>query len=391
MKYLVLILLLFSYNCQADYWTRKADFPNGWRMDAYGFTIGGKAYVGGGYNSNSSDLWEYDPIADNWARKADLPTGFKRLTSSFSIGNYGYVCCGTDTGGNFSNLLFEYNSLNDSWTQKANLPGLPRSGAAAFVVGNIAYVGIGANYTNCFNDFYAYNQITNTWAAIPSVPVLGYGEGFAFSINNSGYILGLGNCSGLISDTIWSFNTISNMWITKAPFPDTPRSDAAALSINGYGYFGTGDCAGCRASLFNDWWLYNPYLNSWTQKSRMPTTERDETTSFTINNKGYVCFGGESHDPQLWEYTPDSLLGTNYIASNNQLMVYPNPFTSQLIIQSSTPNTSFKITDINGKLICYGTTVGNNERINTTTWPQGNYFIELLYWDGSRELRKVVK
>ena len=70
---------------------------------------------------------------------------------------------------------------------------------------------------------------------------------------------------------------------------------------------------------------------------------------------------------------------------------YPTPFTTQLTIQTSALHTRFNIRDISGKLICYGTTVGKQEVINTTTWKDGTYIVELVGEDGSKEVKKVVK
>ncbi len=381
-KLFILLFLLNSFISKADYWTRKADFPAGYRKDAYGFSIGNKGYVGGGYFSNSSDLWEYNLAANIWTQKANLPSGFKRLTASFAIGNKGYVCTGTDTSGNFSNYLFEYDPTTDNWTQKANFPGLPRSGASVFVIGNIGYVGIGAANTICTNDFYAYNPAANSWTAIASLPTSGYWEGFGFSITNQGYITGLGNCVPAIIDTIWEYNSLANSWSAKANFPDTPRTDAASFAINNMGYFGTGDCVGCGSNLFNDWWQYNPNTNAWTQKASIPSTTRDETTYFAINNKGYICFGGENHNAELWEYTPDST--TDAQGVNNQkvsVQVFPNPFSTKanLYFGRALQNAELSIADVTGREIeRYINICGREFILNRNSLSPGIYFYRLV-------------
>lgn len=60
-------------------WTQKADFGGIERVDAIGFSIGTKGYIGTGRNSNTAaeyvDFWEYDPSTNTWTQKADFGGG----------------------------------------------------------------------------------------------------------------------------------------------------------------------------------------------------------------------------------------------------------------------------------------------------------------------------
>jgi len=80
-----------------------------------------------------------------------------------------------------------------------------------------------------------------------------------------------------------------------------------------------------------------------------------------------------------------------HILSNSNFNVYPNPVTAELNINNAPIGTTIRVYDVVGRLLNTAIIKYNKMNINTTTWPQGNYFIELLYLDGSRELRKLVK
>ena len=75
-------------------------FPGDARDNAMTFTIGDKAYVGGGKRSSRSgvsgemfrDFYEYSPNL-GWRKVADLPVGM-RSGVGFSIGEKGYVGIG---------------------------------------------------------------------------------------------------------------------------------------------------------------------------------------------------------------------------------------------------------------------------------------------------------
>jgi len=84
-------------------------------------------------------------------------------------------------------------------------------------------------------------------------------------------------------------------------------------------------------------------------------------------------------------------VSNSIIAASNTISIYPNPTENQIFISNAPIGTTIKVYSVVGRLLYTAIIKYNKENINTTTWPQGNYFIEFLYLDGSRELRKVVK
>lgn len=107
---------------------------------------------------------------------------------------------------------------------------------------------------------------------------------------------------------IWSllFTSIQaqNGWTAKAGIP-VRRDQAAAFTIGNYGYVGTGVTP---SFPHNDFWRYDPLMDTWIEIDSMPTLGRRGAFSFAIGNKGYVGGGVNSRsltDDEFWEYDSD--------------------------------------------------------------------------------------
>ena len=116
------------------------------------------------------------------------------------------------------------------------------------------------------------------------------------------YILGF----ILISNS--GYSQTQNYWTRKADFTGLKRERAVAFSINGKGYLGTG--VDTTDVVRNDWWEYDPTLDTWTQKANI-TTARRNAIAFAIGDKGYVGTGMDNADANFgttlsdfWEYDP---------------------------------------------------------------------------------------
>src|SRR5947207_3023464 len=92
----ILLAVGLSNSHAQDTWTRKADFGGAERMEAVGFSIGGKGYIGTGYCGGCGfrDFWEYDPASNAWTQKADFPGTAELLAVGFSINSKGYIGTG---------------------------------------------------------------------------------------------------------------------------------------------------------------------------------------------------------------------------------------------------------------------------------------------------------
>ena len=88
----------WAYNPDMKQW-KKVDFlPEGGRRNAVGFSLNKKGYVGLGQipkdNNFLADLWEFDPSqadGNQWQKKASFPNGGRAYSAAFTIGNKAYV------------------------------------------------------------------------------------------------------------------------------------------------------------------------------------------------------------------------------------------------------------------------------------------------------------
>src|SRR5580704_1250059 len=80
-------------------WLKSIAYGGLTRSGAFQFTIGSKAYVGLGYGGVNgiqylTDSWVFDVDGGNWSQLATFPGIGRELSVSFSLGGKGYVGTG---------------------------------------------------------------------------------------------------------------------------------------------------------------------------------------------------------------------------------------------------------------------------------------------------------
>jgi N-acetylneuraminic acid mutarotase len=230
---------MWEFDSQTKIWTKKADLPFGVVEGAFGFSINGKGYVGGGSGYGSySGFYEYDPAANTWAQKASVEVSYP---VTFVINGKGYVATGGSGNFGTGKSLKVYDPLTNVWTSLADFPGPARSTAAGFVLNNKAYVGTGFDSNlKTLKDFYCYDPATDTWTR-------------------------------------------------KADFAGLERNAAVGFALGTKGYIGTGYKAGYQ----NDMWSYNPATDQWQQETSLQAAPRAHAMSFVLSGTAYI-FGGSS-------------------------------------------------------------------------------------------------
>jgi N-acetylneuraminic acid mutarotase len=105
---------LWEYTPDTNTWTRKADFLGLSRFGFASFAISNKGYVClGGAPGNGEELiyqreiWEYDTTNNTWLRKTDFPNIGRSDVFGFAIGNKGYLGGGFN-GNNYYRDFFEF-------------------------------------------------------------------------------------------------------------------------------------------------------------------------------------------------------------------------------------------------------------------------------------------
>ena len=224
---------------------------------------------------------------------------------------------------------------NYSFTKMAPCP----EGAYApvtFTIGDSIYVmgGVLGNFLNpplhLTQHVWLYNVATNTWTQQGDFPGLATYQGSAFVLNGYGYIVNgfdsteSGNPAG---SELWQYNPQTDTWVTKASFPGSARYCTSSFALNNKGYVGLG-----YSPLQNDLWEYDPTADAWTQKSNYPGAARQTAVTFVVNNTAYVGFG--DIDIPGGYYLPSDIYSYNGTTDTwTQLGIFPGPpFLSSYVV-----------------------------------------------------------
>jgi N-acetylneuraminic acid mutarotase len=281
----------WEYDIATDAWAQKADLGGGPRVNAPGFSIAGKGYVGTGFDGGGgakSDFWEYDPATNVWVRKTDFAGGLRREATGFSLGNVGYLGQGyVSARTTFTNDFWKYDPLSNTWTRGTNPTGSARAKAVSFGANGKEYFGFGYINASNLNDFWEFDPATGIWTQKAGVPELA-GANLSFVIGNKGYVFSLFN-------VFWEYDPLTNTW-TQKPNPGISGINHA-FSINNKGYVFTSS---------NALWEYNATTGTWVARASFPGPARQDGTAFSIGNNGYFGFGssGNGFQNDFWEYIP---------------------------------------------------------------------------------------
>ncbi len=239
---------------------------------------------------------------DTWIQKSNFGGVARRSAAAFSIDEIVFIGCGTN--GTVQQDFWAYNQNTDTWTQKTNFP-IARAGVGAFSIGNKGYMGSGSDGVSVYNDLYEYNQQANTWTFKQNYGGTALIGPVAFSIRNRGYFCT--GSTGARNDILWEYNSSNNTWTQKASYGGGLVYNATGFSIGNKGYIGTGNLAGNIKT--NQFYEYDPSLNSWTRKADFGGTAREYAVGFSIGQRGYIGTGndiGGFLKKDLWEYNPNT-------------------------------------------------------------------------------------
>jgi N-acetylneuraminic acid mutarotase len=188
----------WEYDPAADSWKILAPMPTR-RGSPVAAAVGGKIYVIGGasIHPGSSEpavlptrphralgtVEEYDPATDSWRARAPMPTARNHAAVGV-VGGKIYVLGGR-LGAAFisvasnTDVVEEYDPATDQWgAVRARMP-TPRSAVAWGVYRGRIYVAGGEGqddrFMAAFRTVEGYDPATNSWAALPRMPIPRHG------------------------------------------------------------------------------------------------------------------------------------------------------------------------------------------------------------------------
>ncbi len=111
----------------------------------------------------------------------------------------------------------------------------------------------------------------------------------------------------------------------------------------------------------------------------------NSTTTYYVKQ---TLNGAVSWDSIKVQVVPSSV---NKLQSTmNNIHLYPNPVQNELNISGAT-NCTIRIFDVVGRMVYHGSTNGEKDIINTRSFANGIYFLQLMDENGEKEIRKFVK
>lgn len=277
-------------------WLQKKDFKINY--DAESFSIGGIGYV---INKNSTVVYTYEPVSDIWENKLTLPENSGNNPIAFSVNNKAYVL--------LENNFWEYDPLINSWIKKKKFPGVLRYEylhVFGFKIRNSIYLG------NCYYnyDFWEYDTTQDSWHKranliakfSDTLPVWG---NFTFTSNDCGF-LGISQTADAIN-TLWKYDPVNDKWTSKSPLPSDAYSQYCSFQIGENAYVGMGrNFNWDYGYVSNMIWKYDFQNDLWIKTIGCPVRIA-VSTSFTINEKGYVISDYTKYEEPLhnvWEFDP---------------------------------------------------------------------------------------
>jgi len=382
------------------------------RDGAVGFSIGDKGYVLSGRCHESTqflnDTWEYDPQNDTWTQKADFQSQSRTGAVGFAINGKGYFGLGYYYSGGvfyYLNDFWEYDPQANQWTQKGAFPGGERYGALGLATATKGYVVAGSDGTQDETSVWEYSPETDTWLQKHDYPGNAFVRLSGFVINSELYA----GCGGV--DTLnefWNYNPQSDTWTERTPIP-VARTAAVGFSIGNTGYIGTGDAGFISKSTsdfsYNDFWAYDPVLDSWTQFSgQNGGPGRSNAVGFSIGGYGFVGTGTDYYS--TWgtvNYYKDFWMLDFSVGVDNQpegsgntgcLSVYPNPVSgSYFVIRNILEGSSGKLSFVssNGEIVWeHQVEPSSDIRVPASHFPKGLYFLRFYQNESVKETIKII-
>lgn len=158
---------------------------------------------------------------------------------------------------------------------------------------------------------HSWGQAYNHWIKKADFEGLKRERAVAFTIGDFAFVgTGVDTAENVCND-FWKYDPFLDSWTQVASLPGVARRNAVAFTIGKKGYVGTGfsHAESLLGVELNDFWEYNAITNQWTQKANYPSTPVYFATGFSVQDKGYICGGKRgpnNYTSILREYDPQT-------------------------------------------------------------------------------------
>jgi len=203
----------------------------------------------------------------------------------------------------------------NSWVKKNDFSGFKREQAIAITIVDKAYVGTGVDTSETvLNDWWEYESGTDTWTQKANVPGAPRRCAIGFGLNNKGYVgTGVDNSEAQLGNKLFDFHEYdpaTNSWTAKTNYPGNGGLGiyySTSFIVDNKGYV----CGGKTgpSAYTAEMWEYKPLIDTWVQRAYFPGGSRYNMTSVGIGINGYVGLGTnfDTYMNDWWKYE----VGTN--------------------------------------------------------------------------------
>lgn len=353
--HLLLCFWFVANSAIAQFWDQIADFPGLARDDGSTFSIGDNHYCGLGRDLGfncTRDFYVFNGSSSSWTVSEALPAGAERqYATGAAWNNKGIIFGGAKCDGSFLNDLWFYDPLTALWTLKTSLPSSGRAGAVHFILEDTLYIIGGKNTTGILSDVWAYDLTNDSWSQKTSFPGDGIWRGIAFQWNGIGYA-GFGknnlNAQTEFNTAVYSFDPQNQQWSLSPSIGLTPRCYIGSTQNDSHVlFFGGLDQSNAILSSFD-----RLDISNWTMQSLTPFSSQPRKGSmcFLVNDIFYVTTGVSQTErfDETWRIY--GVLEKTELFSNS-IKLYPNPGSEECRLEfSQIPNKPLTIYSIDGIL-----------------------------------------
>jgi N-acetylneuraminic acid mutarotase len=195
-------------------------------------------------------------------------------------------------------------------------------------------------------------------------------------IDDIAYV-GLGTDENAYTNDWWMYHPGTNTWTQKTDMPGPDRASASTFTIGPRGFVGFGS----DGEFLVDLWEYNPWNDSWSIRAPFPGGDRRNAIAFSIGGLGYAGTGKGSAGIRrnFYEYTPLTPTSITENKNENQFSIFPNPAHTTINISCLGKKEfgTWRIFSMNGKLINTNTNWLENFTIDVSAILSGSYFIQI--------------
>lgn len=258
--------------------------------------------LGGDEGPNYTDeLWLLSENSQEWEWRnfSSLPQALA-WHACFSRGFGLWAFGGLTNEGEINNNLYFYSTSDNVWSQiqedKASRPkGMYRTSCVVF--NDLVYF-IGGRRDSLINEVWAFDSDRYAWGQKANFPIK-QSDGVALVINNRVYA-GLGKVNPNALSTsytkrLWSSTDLSS-WSEEKEWPGNGgiqkgfvlNNDLYVIDTNGY------------------IWLYDTTTKNWSQKSKLPASNKDIHCVYVVDGKVLIGLGTNSNELISYDYTWDN-------------------------------------------------------------------------------------